>query len=70
MNPWYKTATWWFTFLALVVTGLLMAKIFPSNSLWEKLLFVANFVLGGLGYKSSRGDVKDALFTPVPEKKE
>lgn len=66
-TPWYKTATWWFTLAASVVTALLMVKYFPNNSQAEKLLFAAQLVLGGLGFKASRGDVKEAHNMPSPQ---
>ncbi len=68
MNAWYKTATWWFTLAALSCTALLTVKLFAPNSSGEKLLLAANLILGGLGFKSHRKDVKEALHTEVPEK--
>lgn len=68
-TSWYKTATFWFTLMASSVTALLMVKLFPSDSIQEKLLLAANLVLGGLGYKASRGDVQEAHELPPPEKK-
>ncbi len=69
-TPWYKTATWWFTIAALMVAAMLTVKVFPSDSPGEKFLLVANFVLGGLGFGSSRMDVKKAWNTPSPQQQE
>jgi hypothetical protein len=69
-TPWFKTATWWFTAAALLVTGMLTLKFFPSDSIGEKMLLLANFVLGGLGFGASRMDVKKAWNTPSPVQQE
>jgi hypothetical protein len=66
-TPAHKTLAFWLTIAALFVTGMLSQKLFPSDSIGEKLLFVLNFVLGGLGYTASRSDVKKAWNIPSPE---
>lgn len=54
----WKTSEFWLSLLAIVISAMVLAEVFPSESVWAKILLVASIILSSLGYTVSRAYTK------------
>lgn len=60
LKPGWKTTEFWLTVLSLIVSVLLIADVFPIDSVWGRIIGAIGVVLSSLGYTIVRSGAKKA----------